>query len=275
MRVEPMGPQTLVVTVSAEDDGGMRKTPFIRRGAAIATGVLLVVGTACGTSDEQTVRSGAETPAQADTTSTTEAPLEPCEFRCAEDGAEYAVVGIAFDDGLPLRSSPDVDGTIVATLSSTATVTATGTNTVSWAEVSADGSTGWAPRPSIAPLANETDATDRIVAAIGSNPIAASMVELGRIVADSQTESFDDITSSVTLVVRPSEARPAEVTYDVIGFPDDSVQGSRLVVVGREVDDDSLPATGFRRAVVWELESVTSTDICARGAGIDLTGLCV
>ena len=91
------------------------------------------------------------------------------------------------------------------------------------------------------------------------------MLNLGRIVADTHVETFDSITSSVTAVVAPTVGPVGEVTYDVIGFPDDSVGGVRLRVTGRHVG-----------GALYELMSVESTGICWRGGGgSGHDGLCV
>jgi hypothetical protein len=55
-------------------------------------------------------------------------------------------------------------------------------------------------------------------------------------------------------VVAPSEGDLGEVTFDVVGYPDDAVYGQRLHVFGR-----SGEGGGF------DLKSVESTLLCRRG----------
>jgi hypothetical protein len=61
---------------------------------------------------------------------------------------------------------------------------------------------------------------------------------------------------------RPTAADPGEVTYDIVGFEDDSVRGSRIGVVGQPV------AGGYA------LQSVELTAFCSRGVDLQ-NGLCV
>lgn len=264
--------------------------------------VMAIGVAACAGTTDETVRSPAEGAAPSDTSSalvleptaptvetemaeseaieaqevavTTILSADECTFRCPMVGDVFAVAGVNFDVGQPMRDAPDEAAAIVATLPSISTVVTTGDNRMFWSEVNADGSTGWVERGHLYATARTVDITTNVVAALGAPPVATSMLELGLTVANTRVVSFDAVTSTVTVAKAPTEGATGEVTYDVIGFPDDSVSGERLVITGQQIDDSTLPATGFARAVVYELVSVIATDICARGAGVDLE-LCV
>jgi hypothetical protein len=235
-----------------------------RSEAVLAIGALLTVAGACGRSTESVVRTPADAPAQAATT--TALPNEQCVF-CPGRGAVLTVVGIAFDDELSLRVGPDDDQDVVATLPPVSDVVATGNNQPEWFEVTANGATGWADRRFLLYPDGTFDVTAEIVRTLGETPTASSMLELGRIVADS-VASTGEVTSRVVVVVAPTEGVVGEVTYDVLGFPDDSVYGQRLRVTGRQAQADELVRTALARAVAYELVSVESTSLCGRGGSV-------
>ncbi len=193
-------------------------------------------------------------------------PGTPWEFG-PEAGAILAVVGVAFDDALNVRAQPGADRTIVTTLAPTAgDAVATGrarqlAGGAIWVELAANGATGWANLRYLSRQAETIDATAAFVERLGERPTAATMLELGRIVADSIATV--DPSSRVVVVKGPQgEHDLGEVVYDVLGFGDDSVQGARLHVFGRPTDD--------RQA--FTLVSVEETTFCARGVH---GGLCV
>lgn len=146
----------------------------------------------------------------------------------------------------------------MATLEPTDTASATGNNRMLsdrsfWYEVDVDGVTGWASATFLLGYGETDDTTARVISQLGSRPSAATMLELGRIVADSQAST--DVESEIVVVVAPSTGDLGEVTYDVIGLADDSVGGLRLHVFGQP------DASGF------SLTSVEATSLCARGFG--------
>ena len=195
-----------------------------------------------------------------------EAPLddEPCTHLCPPPGTVRAVVGVPFDEGLPLRAAPAPDQPVIATLPSVTDVVTTGDNRRGWLEVTAHGVTGWADRGHLLGLNGTFDITAQVLTELGGTP-RAPMLNLGRIVADTRVATFDNITSAVTAVVAPTDGPIGEVTYDVIGFPDDSVGGVRLRVSGRHVG-----------GLLYDLMSVEATGICWRGGGgTGYGGLCV
>lgn len=174
-------------------------------------------------------------------------------------GATLAVVGVPYDATLPLRSAPGGDKSVVASLRPLADdVVATGqarrTETSIWFEVKAGGVTGWAESASLAYLGATDDVTGRVVDRVGRNASAATMLELGRIVATAEAPT-ENPAPRITVTVAPTvTGGVGEVTYDVLGFPDDSVAGQRLRVAGKQ-------GTAF----TFTLEKVDATTLCRRG----------
>lgn len=235
---------------------------------------------ACGGSDEQTVRSPADVPApanvpaQADTT-TTSLPGEDFDA-WPQPGDTLGVVGIAFDEELSVRAGPGSGEAEVATLSPLTDVVATGAARIIpsdglWFEITVAGTTGWADGSSLLYIGATRDVTAQVEANIGSTTTAPTMLELGRLVADS-IASTGEVTSRVVVTVAPTSGATGEVTYDVVGFPDDSIFGARLRITGEQVEGDLVPVA-FRRALVYTIVSVESTALCGRGVTTD--GLCV
>jgi hypothetical protein len=87
------------------------------------------------------------------------------------------------------------------------------------------------------------------------------MLELGRIVA--MAEASKEVVSRVTVTVAPRLVGDlGEVTYDVVGFADDSVLGERLHVFGTPGD-------------TFTLKTVEATTLCRRGVSADSRRACV
>lgn len=250
--------------------------------AALAALILLVAG--CGDDDDTdsattTTSTATSTTSSTDdtsTTSTTEAPTsttggstttalpgEPAEL-FARDGDELGVVGVRFDDVLNVRAGPGTDQEIVATLDPTGTAVATGRarslESSFWYEVTADGTTGWANIRFLGFIGRTTDETAAILDDMGgTRPEAATMLELGSMVAESLAS--EEPPSTITVTVEPTTGDLGEVTYDVVDLGDDSVLGFRLHVFGE-------PTGGG-----FTLRTVESTLLCARGATDE--GICV
>ena len=246
-----------------------------QRCGVIALGTMLLLASACGELDEQTVRLPGDVPAQVATT-TTSLPGEDFDA-WPRPGDTLGVVGIAFDEELSVRSGPGTGEPEVATLSPLTDVVATGEARMLpsdglWFEITTAGTTGWANARSLLYIGATSDVTAQVEANIGRRPTAPTMLELGRIVADS-VASTGEVTSRVVVVVEPTIGNSGEVTYDVIGFPDDSVFGARLRIAGQQIEGGNLPPTALRRSLVYELVSVESTALCGRGVTAD--GLCI
>ncbi len=193
-----------------------------------------------------------------------EAPLDdkPCIVVCPPPGVSLAVAGVHYDETLPLRAGPASDQPVVGNLPPITTVVATGDNRLGWYEVTGHGVTGWGPSLSMFGLNGTFDITEFVVSDLGGTP-RAPMLELGLIVANIVASPDEEFMPRVAPVIAPTGGPIGEVTYDVIGFPDDSIAGARLRVTGRHVG-----------GVLYDLVSVESTSMCWRSFGVD-GGLCV
>ena len=242
---------------------------------AVVTSLALLFS-ACGTDAGEsttTTPPATETTTTAPTTTTvapttvapttTTLPGEPFDIVFAA-GSEVAVIGVAHDDVLNVRSGPGVEFDIVATLDPTSTdAIALGEGRLLvgsiWQAVEAGAVEGWVNSSFLAQIGSVDDQTSAVVTLLGGIPTGADMVELGELVAD--TFASTDPPSTITLVVAPSVGDLGEVTYDVVGLGDDSVRGVRLHVFGTPSDE------GFG------LKSVEVTTLCGRAVTDD--GLCV
>ena len=197
------------------------------------------------------------------TTSSSGLPGEPIDFG-PNQGDILAVIGVAHDDVLNLRAKPGASQEIVAGIPPTyADLVALGETRqlpgAMWIAVDYGTRTGWVNLRYIGYLGVTTDETATIEANLGSTPTAETMLELGRIVAESLAS--DEPASDIVVSVAPSVGDLGEVTYDVIGLGDDAVRGLRLHVFGQPIDE------GF------SLKTVEMTTLCGRGADAD--GACV
>jgi len=251
--------------------------------AALAVSLLLVG--ACGGEDAAsttvaetttstlatTTTSGASTTSVASTTSTapettstfgeSELPGEPINFGPVA-GDMVAVVGVAHDDVLNLRAAPGADQEILAGIPPTYDdLTALGhTRQLPgsyWIGVDYQGTEGWVNLRYIGYLGDTTDVTHAVVEQLGGPPGAETMLDLGLIVAEGIA---GDSSADIVMSVAPTVGDLGEVTFDITGFEDDSVRGSRLHVFGQPIDDAFL------------LLSVEGTVVCARGVD---DGACV
>lgn len=181
----------------------------------------------------------------------------------AGEGDVLMVVGVSHDDVLNVRAGPGIAYEIVATIDPEGTATATGEardiGRSIWYRIGVGGTTGWVNASFLAFGGATDDVTAAVVENLGEYPTAATLEELGRIVAG--THATTDPESSVVLSVAPSVGDLGEVAYDVIGLGDDSIYGYRLRVFADPVGD------GFA------LHTVERTDLCGRG--VDLAGVCV
>lgn len=201
------------------------------------------------------------------TTTPTTAPTsttlagEPIDFG-PKVGDSLAVVGVAHDDTLNVRSGPGTDQGIVTELQPLATgIAAQGnTRTLSqsiWVEVYADGAVGWASLAFLGYLGVVTDETAALIELLGETPAASDMEALGLLVAEAYAS--DDPPSRIRMVVAPTVGDLGEVTYDVVGIGDDALMGYRLHVFGASEDGGST----------YELKSLEVTAICSRGVTDD------
>ena len=184
-------------------------------------------------------------------------------------GAVLGVIGVAADDQLNVRALPGADQRIVARLDplTTGLVFSGREREISaarsvWYEIDVDDVTGWVHSRFVAPLDGTFDVTSEIVAAAGEVPAGDTIEEIGAAVIEIRSRFADPKPSSI-VVDGPTEGDLVEITYDLTGFGDDSVQGERLHLFAGDAD-----GTGRLR-----LRSVEATLICARGPGGG-SGLC-
>ncbi len=180
-------------------------------------------------------------------------------------GAVLGVVGVEADDVLNVRSLPGSRQAIVSTLEPTATgITFTGRErlvgepTSIWYEVDAGSEIGWVNSRFVAPLAGVTDVTSEVVAVVGDIPSAETSILVAQIVIDARLRNVDS-TPTVVLVDGPRSGPDVdEVTFDILGFHDDSVRGERLhLFISPQEDAEGSMA----------LKSAEATTICVRGGG--------
>lgn len=199
------------------------------------------------------------TSADSTTTSSSGLPGDPIEFGPAA-GDILAVIGVAHDDVLNLRSAPGADQQILTGIpplySELLALGATRQLAASmWIEVDYSGLTGWVNLRFITYLGATSDITAQIVSNLGETPVAESMLELGLIVAESFLTEAPDAT--LIMSAAPTVGDLGEVTYDIVGSGDDSVGGSRIHVFGQPADG------GF------SLDAVEGTPFCSRGLGLN------
>lgn len=180
------------------------------------------------------------------------------------EGAELAVVAVAADDTLNVREGPGVGFEIVRDLPPLADgLVATGANRriddgALWAEVDVDGVTGWVNSTFVAHPGQVIDVTGELE----PPPRAATMLELGRAVADRRSGGGEEPAPTVTVVSGPTVGDLGEIVIDVTGRMDDSVAGERLHVFAQ-------PGTDGGEFVV---RTVEATLLCLRGVS---DGLCL
>lgn len=234
------------------------------RVATWAAVVAIVAATAaCGTGADPTTtptEPGEPTPAASATISAT--PGEPVDAGPAQ-GDAVAVVGVAHDETLALRSSPGGTGDVLSRVGPVeADLVAAGESRrvdgSLWYLVTVDGRTGWVDGAHVQHLGDVDDVTSRVIELLGSTPVAATMQELGLVVARGLASA--DPESRITMTVDASVGDLGEVTYDVLGLGDDAIGGLRLHVFG------TPSADGF------VLKSVEQTTLCLRGVA---DGLCL
>lgn len=234
----------------------------------------------------------------------TAAPLPgtPAEFGPAA-GSSLGVVGVSHNDFLNVRDVPN--GSIVATLSlriahgdpansklhvgdnaaesavtalSVDGIIATGRTrdlaTSTWHEIQAGPVVGWASSKYLAPLTPSVrlDMTAQVLSGVGSTPTAPTLTELADVVA---AEFASDEPPSRIRVTAPPRAIDglAEITVDVVGLPDDSVRGYRLLISANPAGDwraENVDTAGGP----FTLRNVMATPLCYSHRGTADSGLC-
>jgi hypothetical protein len=202
------------------------------------------------------------------TTTTTLAPTESLPGERIEappwQGVEAGVVGVPAGDSLNVRATPGPGGDVIAQLAPLARgVLPTGHNRLlpangMWAQVEADGVTGWVHTAYLGHLGRVTDATTELYPDSESKPAARTLRGLVVRVVDDLTRRSPDLR--VTVVDDPRGDRPT-FTVDVTGAEDDSGIGARYLF---HTQADAGGVT---------VSTVESTALCRRGVTED--GLCV
>jgi hypothetical protein len=256
---------------------------MVRRLLALLTVFVLTAAlVACGNGNEEDVGAdgatdGAAEPTEpdgaADPTGPGDEPTELPGERVdifPDEGESLAVVAVAAGDTLNVRAGPGVDFDVVAELDPLATGIVAGGHNRSlddgsiWAEVTVDGTTGWANTAFLAALGATDDITAQLYPSPADRPSAATMEELGeRVAEDAAGPAVEgEAPITITVVAGPTVGDLGEITVDVTGFADDSVLGQRLVVFAQ-------PDEGGQSFTVRTVESTT---LCRRGVA---DGLCV
>lgn len=187
-------------------------------------------------------------------------------------GAVLAVIGVRYDDVLHVRYKPGTDQAVVADLAPVAEdFVATGrartlTQSIWWEVTTADDTYGWVSAHFTARRGSTFDVTSEVIAKLGDPPAAETMLELGEIVADALKSVDPEVTPDIVPVVAPTVGDLGEVTYDVVGFADDSTSALRVHVFGQPDDEGE----GFT------LKSAEATDMCdsVRGGTGSFDGPC-
>jgi hypothetical protein len=254
---------------------------------------LLVVSllAGCGDDDDDVATDDTETPTETDTETDTESDSDSetetgTETETSTDGSTgsaglageridifpyedtvLAVVGVEADDVLNVREAPGPREDVVVELDPLADdIEPSGHNRQLddgsiWAEITAEGVTGWANTAFLAHLGDTDDTTSQLYPDVADRPSAETMLELGDAVA-AEVAGSDEPEPDVVVVDGPTVGDLGEITVDVIGFPDDSVLGARLHVFA----EPDPSGDGFT------VRSVESTTLCRRGVS---EGLCV
>jgi galactitol-specific phosphotransferase system IIB component len=248
----------LILGACGEDAASSTTTTTV---VETTTSSLATTTTPMATTTSITAATTTSAPATTTTAGSSELPGEPIDFGPAA-GDTLAVVGVAHDDALNLRAAPGADQEILERIPPTYdALTAVGKTRELpgslWIGVDYEGTEGWVNLRYTGYLGDTTDITHTVTEQLGGAPGAETMLELGLIVAEGIA---GDPSADIVMSVAPSAGDLGEVTFDVTGFEDDSVRGSRLHVFGQPIDEAFL------------LASVEGTVICARGVD---AGACV
>lgn len=181
-------------------------------------------------------------------------------------GEIVAVVGVAFDDSLEVHAAPGENSETIANFAplEDAIVSAgEGRSLPSsiWWRVTMSDIDGWVGSRFMTRLGVVVDVTSQVVDSLGSLPAAETMVDLAMIVANDRAS--EDPPSNIVISRAPTVGDLGEIIIDVVGFPDDAVQGERLHIFGQPLESGE----GF------SLKAVEATIMCRRGVSVE--GLCI
>ncbi|MGC0250949.1 hypothetical protein [Pseudactinotalea sp. Z1748] len=183
------------------------------------------------------------------------------------EGDELAVVVVDHDDVLNVRELPDPGATVVAELDPlTRPVVATGHNRSVddwgiWAQVQAEGVTGWANVTFLGYLGRTADADEDFSDVDPADSVEDLALAVGARAAElNGAAEIDNARIAVSGISGPVNS--PDVTVDVTGIPDDAQKGERL-----------LMRAGTTASGTIQVEFVERTIICTRGVSED--GLCL
>jgi hypothetical protein len=174
------------------------------------------------------------------------------------------VMGVAHDDVLHLHRWPGPTQKVVAELKPTADrVIATGRAWIVvgsiWYELTVGEARGWANATYLMYPGPTNDETATIIEQLGSTPAAKTMEALGLLVANHLAGNPDPgggpEVPSIVLSVAPTVGDLGEVTYDIVGLPDDAAAGFRV----------HLLATQSESGGGFILRTAEVTEFCRRG----------
>lgn len=257
-------------------DGGTGAESTAAGAAATAEAQLPSASTTAATIRTVAITTTPSAAAALATTTTTSAPppvtaaATPLRGEDADElgpaaGTVLNVIGVGHDSDLNLRDEPAGD-VIETLLPLTTGIVATGNTqrlpTTIWHEVRLGEITGWASSNYLAPLGATSDVTSDIIDMLDGTPGAETMTELGRLVAG--LVASDDPPSRIRISGAPVVGDVGEITMDVVGLPDDSVRGFRLLVVANVGEESES----------FSLRSVESTVMCVSHRGVTAEGLC-
>lgn len=180
--------------------------------------------------------------------------------------AKLAVVGVAYDDTLKVRAGPGVEFDVVYELDPLGTAIATGHNRSRgeagfWSEITSADRTGWANTAFLLQPGQVSDVTAALFPEPSDRPSAATLEELGRVVAARRAST--EPPSRIVVVDEPDVGDLGEITVDVIGLGDDAQGGERLTIFA-----EPQPSGGR-----FTVRTVEATALCSRA--VDDDGLCV
>lgn len=248
----------LIVGVVACGGPSAATTTTTIPGTTTTSGIISTTTTPTTVPDSTTTTGSPGTTTLTDTT----LPGEAIEFGPVA-GDRLMVIGVSHDDVLNLRRLPGTAFEIIAGIPSdyldlTARGNTRDIGTSLWVEVSYEGDTGWVHMSFVGYQGSTDDLTAFVVDQLGERPTAGSMTELGAMIADLFVS--DDPPTTVTKVIDDTVGDLGEVTYDVVGFGDDSVRGVRLHVFGEQFEG----GFAFRNLEVTYLcgRGVTEDELC-------------
>lgn len=184
-------------------------------------------------------------------------------------GEEMDVVGVAYNDVLNFRTSPDPAASVVATatpLASAPDIVSKGSGLLpngggAWWNVTVDGVDAWANVSYLGALpATETSIMSDLTTAMPAITAPDAQTLAANVTKARGGSNPTFVFSAEPLAV---DAQSGEATIDVIGMDDDALKGERIKLAFQFVWDNSDPANPVLTEVA--LTEAIMTPICSRG----------